>query len=140
VNTPFFFHSELCESASVVELVPSEMAHAVKSRRLKVGQAVSLLNGEGLVAHGHIQQLDRRKVIVELAAFNRHKRLAEGLTIATALPKGDRQKVMLDMITQLGCHKIVPVKYARSVTKFDAKTHSKWRRASIEACKQSQNP
>ena len=140
MKTALFFHSELCESASLVDLAPSEMAHVVKSRRLKPGQPIDLMNGQGLIAHGHIEQADRRKVTVRLITFNHHKRLANGLTIATALPKGDRQKVMLDMLTQLGCYRIIPLIYERSVTKFDDKSHTKWRRATIEACKQSQNP
>lgn len=137
---PSFFHPDLCESDSNVDLQPEEAAHALKSRRLKVGQPVRLLNGQGLVGNGQLQIIDKKRAAVKMFEFTRHDRPAQQLTVAAAVPKGDRQKVMLDMLTQSGCAKIVPIQYEYSVTKFSDKLRVKWQRAVIESCKQSQNP
>lgn len=137
---PSFFHPDLCESDINVDLKPEEAAHALKSRRLKVGQPVRLLNGRGLVGIGRLQIVDKRRAAISMSEFTLHDRPAQQLTVAAAVPKGDRQKVMLDMLTQSGCAKIVPIQYEYSVTKFSDKLRVKWQRTVIESCKQSQNP
>lgn len=137
---PSFYHPDLCESDDLVNLIATEAMHALKSRRLRVGQAVRLLNGKGLTGIGEIEHAERKGVAIRLTEFTQHYRPASGVTIATAVPKGDRQKVMIDMLTQLGCRKVVPILYEHSVTKFSSNMQQKWQRVAIESCKQSQNP
>ena len=117
-----------------------EGLHAVKARRLKVGSDVRLFNGQGLVGEAVIADIGRRKVSVDLMCIQQHNKPMCTLTIATAIPKGDRQKVMLDMLTQLGVSEIIPVRCERSISRFNDSMASKWERIMIEACKQSQNP
>lgn len=138
--TPSFYHPSLNEQDSFVSLDAAEASHAVKARRLKVGQEVRLFNGNGLVAFGPLSQIDRRSASVEIRVCNRIALSERQLSVAVAIPKGDRQKVMLDMLTQLGVSEIRPLFCEYSVTKFSDKMLEKWRRITIEAAKQSQNP
>jgi len=110
---PSFYHADLAVSDKVIDLDSNESAHAIKSRRLKAGQAIRMFNGSGLVAL---------------------------ISVAVTAPKGDRQKVMIDMLTQLGVFEIIPLRCDRSITKFSENLYDKWLRVAIEACKQSQNP
>jgi len=112
----------------------------VKSRRLRIGRTVRLLNGKGLIALGQIESAEKKTLRIKLSRFEQHDKPVRAITIAVAVPKGDRQKVMLDMLTQLGCAKIVPILYEYSVTKFSENMRQKWQRLLIEFCKQSQNP
>jgi 16S rRNA (uracil1498-N3)-methyltransferase len=59
------------------------------------------------------------------------------LHLACALPKGDRQQVLLDMATQLGMTRFTPLDCARSVVKPGANSPARWRKICLEACKQS---
>lgn len=136
---PSFYHPTLHEHDSYVSLDQSEATHAVKARRLKVGQEVRLFDGHGLVAHGTLSEVGRRSATVDVLTVKRVPRVEHGLTIAVPPPKGDRQKVMLDMLTQLGVSGIVPLSCDYSVSKFSDTTQEKWRRVTIEAAKQSQN-
>lgn len=124
----------------MVSLDAKEASHAVKSRRLRIGQKVRLFNGLGLVALGALSLVERRTVMVELDSFEQLEPPARRVSIAVAIPKGDRQKVMVDILTQLGVFEIIPVRCRYSETKFNDNTAEKWQRVSIEACKQSQNP
>ena len=124
----------------MISLDANESSHAVKARRLRVSQVVRVFNGLGLVANGVISVIGRREVMVELQSIEQLMRPQGGVSIAVALPKGDRQKVMVDMLTQLGVVEIIPLRCEHSVTKFSDNTAEKWTRVAIEACKQSQNP
>ena len=135
-----FYCPELQLNDVSVELDSSEAAHAVKARRLRHGDDVRLFNGNGVSALGHLSTVERRHVVVELDSFSQHEAPQFCLSIAVAIPKGDRQKVLVDMLTQLGIFEIIPLCCDRSVTKFSKNTIEKWQRGAIEACKQSQNP
>ena len=137
---PSFFHPDLNNRASVIELEPGEASHAVKARRLKVGDAVRIINGNGLSANGVLQSIERRAVTLELHDFEEHSRPEQVISVAVAIPKGDRQKVLIDALTQLGVFEIIPLRCERSVSKSSKNTVEKWQRVAIEACKQSQNP
>jgi 16S rRNA (uracil1498-N3)-methyltransferase len=137
---PSFYHPTLDEGNSNVDLDPSEALHAVKARRLKAGQVVRLFNGHGLVGFGKLSQVDRRSASVVIESYSRATASSSRLSIAVAIPKGERQKVMIDMLTQLGVYEIIPLICEHSVTKAGANSREKWHRVVIESAKQSQNP
>lgn len=134
-----FYHPELDSNDQLVELSEAESAHALKSRRLREGAPIQLINGHGLVAQGVIAATQKRSVSVRIQAIKKHPKPAL-ISIATAIPKGDRQRNMLDMLTQLGVSEIIPLHCEHSVTHFKTAMRDKWERVTIEACKQSQNP
>ena len=137
---PSFYYKDLALLDKTIELDPHESSHAISSRRLKSGHAVRIFNGEGLVALGVLGAATRKRVSVEINSVDQHKRPNRLLSVAVALPKGDRQKVMIDMLTQLGVFEIIPLRCDRSITKFRDSSRDKWERVAVEACKQSQNP
>jgi 16S rRNA (uracil1498-N3)-methyltransferase len=140
MSIPSFYYSQLEADDSLVSLDANEASHAVKSRRLRVGQNVRLFNGLGMEAIGALSVVERRSVLVKLDTIKQLEAPARKVTVAVAIPKGDRQKVMIDMLTQLGVFRIIPLRCQYSVTKFNHSTSEKWLRVAIEACKQSQNP
>jgi len=144
MSIPSFYCPELNLHAvnddSLVFLSENESAHAAKSRRLRIGNHVQLLNGSGLIALGEIEQMEKRKVGIKVGSVEAFDKPLMNLTIATAIPKGDRQKVMVDMLTQLGVDQMIPLDCEHSVTRFSSNMKEKWQRTAIEACKQSQNP
>lgn len=137
---PSFYFPQLALHDQLISLDSNEASHAVKSRRLRVGQEVRVFNGRGLVSIGNLSVVERREVAVKLNAISEIAPTQRRISIAVAIPKGDRQKVMIDMLTQLGVFEIIPLRCERSVTQFSDNTSDKWKRIAIEACKQSQNP
>ena len=138
--TPTFYHPQLTADSRQVELSAAESAHAAKSRRLRAGQDIRLFDGKGLVAKAVIVESIRGSICAEVSSCQRSASRQSGLIIATAIPKGDRQRTMVDMLTQLGVYQIIPLQCEHSVTRFSDNMRSKWQRISVEACKQSQNP
>jgi len=102
--------------------------------------SVNVLNGLGVSASGTILVINKRAVEIKLDSYHFSEKKVPALTIATAIPKGDRQKVMVDMLTQLGVSEIIPLECEHSVTRYSDNLRQKWLRSAIESCKQSQNP
>ncbi|GAA6138584.1 RsmE family RNA methyltransferase [Arenicella sp. 4NH20-0111] len=137
---PCFYLPELECDGVRVDLPETESAHALQSRRLKSGARINLINGRGLTGQAEIIKTTKRLVTVQVESVTSHVRSEPGLTIAVAMPKGDRQKVMVDMLTQLGVTTIIPLVSRYSVTNVKEAQIKKLQRLVIEACKQSQNP
>ena len=63
------------------------------------------------------------------------------LTIAAAVPKGDRADWMIEKLCELGVTAFIPLEAARSVVLPTGKGKSdRWHRIAIEAAKQSRRP
>lgn len=123
-----------------VTLSPQESHHAVKVRRMKLGDKVVLLNGLGAKFSGFIHKCDRNALVIRVESVTSTEPQQRKVNIAVALPKGDRQKQMLEMLAQLGVTSITPLICDNSVSKYSEKVAERWSRTLLEACKQSENP
>jgi 16S rRNA (uracil1498-N3)-methyltransferase len=63
---------------------------------------------------------------------------AASITIAAAVPKGERADWMIEKLSELGCHRFIPLATERSVVLPEGKNkHDRWTRIAIESAKQS---
>lgn len=139
---PCFYHSELAgmEVDQVFELSASESSHALQSRRLKKGSEIQLLDGKGCIAEAIIAEVGRRSVSVAVRQLDHKASSKQKVHCVVAMPKGDRQKGMVDMLTQLGVTSLTPLQCDRAISIPKDSQLEKLRRVSLEACKQSKNP
>jgi 16S rRNA (uracil1498-N3)-methyltransferase len=119
------------------ELDAQELRHATGAKRLRHGDAVVLFDGRGVVADATLTQ---RGDAADYAAPRMVAPPRPHLTLATALPKGDRSAVLVDMATQLGASSFVPLRCVRSVVTATPSVTTRLRRVAVEACKQSRRP
>lgn len=133
---PYFFAADLGEAPGEVTLAGDEARHAQAARRLAVGEAVALFDGRGRVAQGRVEAARRGALVLRIERVSRRPE-PRPLVLASALPKGDRLAVLLDMATQLGMTRFVPLQCARSVVRPAARARERWERICLEACKQS---
>lgn len=137
---PKFFYDGQITKQQIITLDEAEARHASLSRRLAVGDPLILLNGKGVKAASEFVELTKRTARVKVKTVDQAVLPNSSLIVACAIPKGDRQKVLLDMLTQLGIQQFIPLQCDFSATRASAKLYSKWQRILIEACKQSENP
>ena len=124
---------ECCE----VELDASEARHASTVLRLGVGDAVVLFDGKGGEARGVIARASKKSVTVRYETrSDTDRELPFELTMCIALPKGDRQKSLVDSLTQLGVTRLVPLVTKRGVAQPTGNAMERIQRAVIEASKQ----
>jgi 16S rRNA (uracil1498-N3)-methyltransferase len=124
-------------AAQRAELTGDEARHLTSVMRAKVGDQITLFDGSGAEFTARVAAI--RKATVELSIVERRevsRELAFSLTLAVALPKGERQKWLVEKATELGVTRIVPIITERGVAQPVDSALDRLRRATIEASKQ----
>ena len=126
----------------VVVVTGDEGRHAVTVRRMRVGEAVEIVDGQGLRAHGSVVATagkDRLEVLVDRTEVEPAP--APRLVVVQAVPKGERGEVAVETLTEVGVDVVVPWAAARCVVRWDGERAdrgvARWRRTALEASKQS---
>lgn len=120
-----------------VRLAGPEAHHLIHVMRAKPGAEVWLFDGSGAEFRARVENISRSEaemVILQRQATDREPR--REVTLAVALPKGDRQRWLVEKCVELGVARLVPLETERSVAQPTAGTLSKLRRAVVEASKQ----
>ena len=114
-----------------------EAHHLAKVRRIGVGQVVEVFDGRGFGVRAEVVELARGRVTLRPVGDPLPDRAALlALTLATAVPKGERFDWLVEKATEIGVARLVPLIAARSVVEpRDAKL-DRLRRLVIEATKQ----
>ncbi len=120
-----------------VVLSPEESNHLVRVMRQQVGDEAVLFDGRGMECDAQIVSVQRdRAELLILRIRPAEPPAPMPLTIAVALPKGDRQKWMVEKLTELSAARIVPLATDYGVYKSDANVLARLRRQAVEAAKQ----
>ena len=65
MQLPFFYEPYLTDEANLFTLSAETQKHAVQVLRMKVGDAMHLTNGKGLLCRAVIQSADKKQTIVQ---------------------------------------------------------------------------
>ncbi len=120
-----------------IVLSGQEAHHLVHVMRAKLGTEVVLFDGTGAEFAARVENVTRNQV--ELAVTARRevdRELPWRLTLGVSLPKGDRQRWLVEKTVELGLTRLVPLVTARSVAQPTEKVLGRLRRAVVEASKQ----
>ncbi|MFM9963607.1 MAG: RsmE family RNA methyltransferase [Planctomycetaceae bacterium] len=120
-----------------VELDGSEAHHLLHVLRAKVGDRIGLFNGGGDEAIAELIKHNKRSAELHIIKCWTTPAETDELILATALPKGDRAKWLVEKATELGATRIIPLRTARSVVEPGEGKLDKLMQAAIAACKQS---
>lgn len=134
-----FFHSPLKgQLGDLLELADDEAHHISRVLRKVSGDTVELFDGDGGSATAVLVDVRKKGVTAELASdIHLDPPRANQLTIATAAPKADRLKWLVEKATELGVAKLVLLQCERSVVNPGDGKLDKLRATVIAACKQS---
>ncbi len=131
------FHVSQLTGNSSIELSRQDARHALNVLRLRVGDELQLFDGLGHEGKGRITNCGPSGVAVEVQAIDSISRELSGqLDLFVSLPKGDRQKTLVDMLVQLGVHSLTPLKCQRSVAQPTSEALKRIERWAIESNKQ----
>ena len=124
-------------SVGTIALDGDEAKHLATVRRFGPGDRVVLFNGDGHEYPATVREVSKRSVQLHIDSIESpiRERLFP-LTIAAAIPKGDRFDFLLEKLVELGVAKFIPLIAERSVAIPKADKREKWQRAVIEASKQ----
>lgn len=123
-----------------IELPPDAARH-VQVLRLQPGDALTLFDGQGGEWSAQVRTMGKREVRAELLAHHAVEReLPIAVTLALAMPAGDRMDFVVEKATELGAAAIVPLVAERSVLRLAGeradKRRAHWQAIAVAACEQ----
>lgn len=137
---PCFYCPDLPAEGERHRLAEAETHHAGASRRIRVGDTIGLIDGRGIRASAVVETVARRTLTFTVGERRSVPPPRPSIVVASAVPKGERFRTLIDMLSQIGVAAIVPLHCERSTVKPRRSSGERWRRIAIEACKQSRNP
>lgn len=120
----------------------AEAEHAVRVARLRIGEQILMLNGNGLRVSCEVTHTDKGAFSVKAVGETTSvERPHPGLHLVQALAKGGRDEQAIQTATELGAMQITPWQSERCVVRWNAQKEIKqvqrWQQIVREASKQS---
>jgi 16S rRNA (uracil1498-N3)-methyltransferase len=118
-----------------------EGRHAAKVRRLAPGEALELVDGEGLRAACVVDAVSADRLVALVRSLVVEPEPAVRVVVVQALAKGDRGERAVEALTEVGVDEIIPWSAARSVTQWrdtrGVRALERWRSVARESAKQA---
>ena len=130
----FWVPFDSIEVGAVITIDGDEGHHAVRVRRIGVGETVEVMNGAGTRAKGVVSTVLKASCEVTVTHIEEVKPCLPRITVVQALVKKDRADQAIELLTEVGVDAVIPWAAQRSITK---EVPSKWPRIALESCKQS---
>ena len=121
-------------AGSHITLDSDESHHAVRVRRVRIGEQVELVDGLGTRATGTVSSVGKSECAIEVGGVANEPSLTPRLTVVQALVKRDRSDQAMELLTEAGVDTVVPWAAARSQS---SDIPAKWPRIATESSKQS---
>lgn len=131
------YFSQIPVGAGKVTLTGPEAHHLIHVLRANPGDVVALFDGSGAEFVARVEHVGRSQA--ELAIVSRQevdRELPIDLVLGASLPKGDRQRWLVEKAVELGVRRLVPLVTSRSVAQPAPEALRRLRRIVIEASKQ----
>ncbi len=135
-----FFVEPAQSGGELIELSEREAHHALNVLRLKEGERVVALNGEGGELSCTVANVGKKGVMLKVYQRTTIPPLPYRLTLVQAVPKGKAMEMIVQKAAELGAWKVVPIMSERTVAHLDEDRSEskveKWRSIAIDAIKQ----
>ena len=131
--TLFFVDNLPTQIGSLYEFDNEDAHHAVRVLRIAAGENFMLADGNGAWSQVKAFAVKKKSIEVEVIASGYQEALPTTITVVQALPKSDRAKEAIELLTEAGVDRIVPWMASRSI----GKASEKFSITAREASKQS---
>ncbi|WP_330178893.1 16S rRNA (uracil(1498)-N(3))-methyltransferase [Nocardia sp. NBC_01503] len=138
-----FYLDEIPEPGATAVLDGPEGRHAATVRRIRVGEPITLSDGNGLLADSEVVAAQKDRLELKVLDRRVAAPATPQVTVVQALPKSERSELAVELMTEAGADAIVPWQAIRCVSKWENKAHKaveKWRGAAKQAARQSRRP
>ena len=123
--------------AGLFTLTGDEARHLVRVRRVGIGEEVELFDGRGTVYRAQVTAIEKDRAVLAIQeVIETDHLLRVSLTLASAVPKGERFDWLVEKATELGVARLIPLETERSVVAPGPSKLDRLRRSIIESSKQ----
>jgi len=133
----FYFDGQAPENLATLDA--EESRHAVQVLRMRGGENVVLLDGQGGVYSAQIEKADAAGVTARILEQLPSRESETDITLYQGMPKADKMEWIIQKCTELGVKTFCPVMFSRCVKemgKNPEKILNRWSRIAREAAKQ----
>lgn len=119
-----------------------EAAHALRVKRMRIGEAVELLDGSGGVARGRVESVAgggggrRGGLVVRVTEVAHVGEVQPRVEVWAATPKGSRVDEMVEGLSEVGAAAWIPLRAERSVVEPRMTKLDRLSRLAVESAKQ----
>ena len=131
--TLFFVDNLPTKVGQSYEFNNEDANHAIRVLRMAAGDVFMLADGTGAWSQVKAFAIKKKSMEVEVTATGFQEALATTITVVQALPKSDRAKEAIELLTEAGVDRIVPWAAARSIGKASGKFSVTAREASKQS-------
>ncbi|MHC5098246.1 MAG: RsmE family RNA methyltransferase [Planctomycetota bacterium] len=132
------FYCESIDTESFLD--PVESSHLCRVLRAKKGTKLELFDGQGTLAEGTVERVDKKRTSVRVQKIVRTSPLKTGrIILAVSFAKGQRFDWLVEKCTELGVDHIAAVQFERTVKLGKNTALERYRKISIAAAKQSKS-
>ena len=119
--TLFFVDDLPTTVGSSYEFANDDANHAIRVLRMQAGDEFMLSDGKGSWSQVVAVEVKKKSMQVRVVDSGFQAPLATTITVVQAIPKGDRAKEAIELLTEAGVDRIVPWASARSIGKGSEK-------------------
>lgn len=130
------FYCESIDTESFLD--PVESSHLCRVMRAKKGTPLELFDGQGTLAEGIVERVDKKRTAVRVHKIVRTPAATTGrIILAVSFAKGQRFDWLVEKCTELGVDHIAAVQFERTVKLGKNTALERYRKITIAAAKQS---
>lgn len=116
--------------------------HAVRVLRLRVGDALTLFNGDGNDYAAELTEAHKERAVCRVLAAHEHPTESPlAIELAQGISRGERMDYTIQKAVELGVQRIIPLATERSQVKLNGEREEKrlqhWQGIILHACEQS---
>ena len=119
--TQFFVNDLPTKVGQSYEFNNEDANHAIRVLRMGAGEVFMLADGTGSWSQVKAFAIKKKSMEVEVIATGFQEALETTITVVQALPKSDRAKEAIELLTEAGVDRIVPWAATRSIGKMSDK-------------------
>lgn len=141
MRNPRFYEPQPIAENAIITLSDDATQH-IRVLRLKVGDSITLFNGEGGQYSATLSDVQKRSCKAEIISFQATDNESPlHLHLGQVISRGDRMEFVIQKAVELGVNEITPLISERCGVKLNAermeKKQQQWQKIAIAACEQS---
>ena len=113
------------ETGLEVTLKPEDAKHAAQVMRMQSGEDFYAVDESGRRFRAEMREVSREKCTAMLHEMLSDNEANVQITVYQGLPKAEKMELVTQKLTELGAHRLVPVKMERCIVKLDEKDGKK---------------
>lgn len=127
------------DNDNTVVIEGEDYHHLINVRRAQIGDAIQVVDSDGMRYRATIVQFDTQKIIATITDAIQYPDITLNVTLCVAVLKGKKFDLVIQKAVEIGVRRIIPVITERTIPDISEKEEKKmarWQRIASEASKQ----